>query len=69
MEAEFPTLKGNGTWTLTPPVSSVNLMDSQWVFKVKLYADGSIERYKAHLVALKDSSNITIRIMRRLAAL
>jgi histone deacetylase 1/2 len=51
MEAEFSALKANGTWNLVPPVSGVNLIDSRWIFKVKLHADGSIERYKARLVA------------------
>jgi len=50
-EAEFSALKDNGTWTLVPPVSGVNLIDSRWVFKVKLHVYGSIERYKACLVA------------------
>jgi hypothetical protein len=27
------------------------LIDSRWIFKVKLHVDGSIERYKASLVA------------------
>jgi hypothetical protein len=51
METEFSALQRNGTWNLVPPVSGVNLIDSRWVFKVKLHADGSIERYKARLVA------------------
>ncbi|KAK1612276.1 hypothetical protein QYE76_035949 [Lolium multiflorum] len=51
METEFSALQANGTWKLVPPVSGVNLIDSRWVFKVKLHADGSIERYKACLVA------------------
>jgi hypothetical protein len=51
METEFAALKDNGTWILVPPVPGVNLIDSRWVFKVKLHADGSIERYKACLVA------------------
>jgi histone deacetylase 1/2 len=36
---------------LVPPVPGVNLIDSRWVFKVKLHAGGSIERCKARLVA------------------
>jgi hypothetical protein len=51
MEAEFSALQANGTWNLVPPIAGVNLIDSRWVFKVKLHADGSVERYKARLVA------------------
>jgi hypothetical protein len=50
-EKEFSVLHDNGTWNLVPPVPGVNLIDSKWVFKVKLHADGSIERYKARFVA------------------
>jgi hypothetical protein len=51
METGFSALQANQTWHLVPPISGVNLIDSRWVFKVKLHADGSIERYKACLVA------------------
>ncbi|KAK1632460.1 hypothetical protein QYE76_006775 [Lolium multiflorum] len=51
MEEEFQALQKNNTWRLVPPVSGVNIIDSKWVFKVKKHADGSIERYKAWLVA------------------
>ncbi|KAK1660741.1 hypothetical protein QYE76_048900 [Lolium multiflorum] len=51
MELEYNALLRNETWTLVPPPSSVNVIDSKWVFKVKKHADGSIERYKARLVA------------------
>lgn len=37
-----------GTCTIT---STENAIDCKWVFKAKLYANGTIERYKAHLVA------------------
>jgi histone deacetylase 1/2 len=36
---------------LVPPAPGINLIDSSWSFKVKLDADGSIGRYKTHLVA------------------
>ena len=32
-------------------MSGVNIIDSKWVFKVKKHVDGSIERYKAWMVA------------------
>ncbi|XP_071677214.1 uncharacterized mitochondrial protein AtMg00810-like [Lolium perenne] len=51
MELEYQALMKNGTWTLVPPRSGVNIIDCKWVFKVKTHADGSIERYKARLVA------------------
>ena len=51
MEQEIHALQRNNTWRLVPPPSGVNIIDSKWVFKVKKYADGSIERYNARLVA------------------
>jgi histone deacetylase 1/2 len=51
MELEYQALLRNQTWTLVPPPPRVNVIDSKWVFKVKKHADGSIERYKARLVA------------------
>jgi histone deacetylase 1/2 len=51
MEIEFDALIKNGTWQLIPPRSGINIIDSKWVFKVKRHANGTIERYKACLVA------------------
>ena len=51
MEQEFHALLRNKTLTLVPPPPRVNVIDSKWVFKVKKHSDGSIERYKARLVA------------------
>jgi hypothetical protein len=36
---------------LVPPQPNRNLIDSKCVYKIKHKADGSIDRYKAHLVA------------------
>ena len=41
----------NQTWELVPPSSDQNLVGLKWVFRIKKRPDGSIERYKAHLVA------------------
>jgi hypothetical protein len=51
MQIEFNALLQNQTWTLVPPRQANNLVGCKWVFKVKRKADGSIERYKAQLVA------------------
>jgi hypothetical protein len=41
----------NGTWELVKLPPSCKVIGSQWVFKVKRNTDGSVERYKAHVVA------------------
>jgi hypothetical protein len=51
MDLEFQALRHNGTWQLVPSCPGVNVIDSKWIFKVKKHVDGSIERYKARLVA------------------
>lgn len=51
MNKEFTALMHNGTWSLVPPTQNMNLVGCKWVFKIKRYADGAVERYKARLVA------------------
>jgi hypothetical protein len=41
----------NGTWELVKLPPGRKAIGSQWVFKVKRNADGSVERYKARVVA------------------
>jgi hypothetical protein len=41
----------NGTWELVKLPPGCKAIGSQWVFKVKRNADGSVERYKARVVA------------------
>jgi hypothetical protein len=48
METEFSALQANGTWNLVPPI---NLIDSKWVFKVKLHADCSVEHFGVRLTS------------------
>jgi hypothetical protein len=51
MDLEHSALLRNGTWHLVPATQATNIIDCKWVFKVKKRADGSVDRYKTHLVA------------------
>ncbi|KAF7564387.1 uncharacterized protein PtrM4_152160, partial [Pyrenophora tritici-repentis] len=51
IEEEIRTLVGNGTWEELIPPQGANLVTTKWVFTVKLKVDGTIERFKARLVA------------------
>ncbi|GAU17915.1 hypothetical protein TSUD_330400, partial [Trifolium subterraneum] len=51
MHKEFQALMTNQTWTLIPYQDQESIIDSEWVFKIKYKADGTIERRKARLVA------------------
>lgn len=51
MEAEIQALKQTGTWQLVPSHPSQNVVGCKWVFRVKYKPDGSLDRYKACLVA------------------
>ncbi|XP_073223330.1 uncharacterized protein [Cicer arietinum] len=51
MQSELTTLDQNNTWTLTELLQGKKPIGCRRVYKVKYNVDGSIERYKAHLVA------------------
>jgi hypothetical protein len=51
MDSEFSALVKNNTSHLVPLASGRNLIDCKWVYKIKCKDDGSIDHYKAHLVA------------------
>ena len=50
MDDEIQSLKVNGTWEEMDPPAGRRIVDSKWVYKIKQKEDGSIERYKAHVV-------------------
>jgi histone deacetylase 1/2 len=51
MNNEHMALLKNKTWHLVPPPKGKNIIGCKWVYKIKRKADGSVDRYKAHLVA------------------
>tara|TARA_B100000513_G_scaffold134466_1_gene60444 strand:- start:24 stop:4298 length:4275 start_codon:yes stop_codon:yes gene_type:complete len=51
MNEEIKQLEKRNTWKWVPLPSNRKAISSKWVYKIKENADGSIERYKARLVA------------------
>jgi hypothetical protein len=50
MEEEIKNLTGMGTWSHATLPQGRSAIPCKWVFKRKLNADGSIDRYRARLV-------------------
>ena len=51
MQSEYDALMRNGTWTLVDLPASRTAIGCKWVFRVKENPDGSVNKYKARLVA------------------
>ena len=51
MAAKIVALESNQTWSLTPLRTHKRAIVCKWVYRVKYKADGTVERYKACLVA------------------
>lgn len=51
METELAALVQTGTWKLVDLPPNTTPIGCIWVYKIKHHADGSIERFKASLVA------------------
>jgi len=51
MDTEIKALKLNNTWTVVDLLAFKHIIGCKWVYKVKLKSDGTLERYKARLIA------------------
>jgi reverse transcriptase-like protein/gag-pre-integrase-like protein/integrase-like protein/Pol polyprotein len=51
MDKEMSTLLKADTWDVIDQLPGKNIVSSKWVFQIKRKSDGSIEKYKAHLMA------------------
>ncbi|GJU80097.1 ribonuclease H-like domain-containing protein [Tanacetum coccineum] len=60
MYDEYNALVKNGTWILVPKPTDANMVWSMWLFKHKFHADGTLNRYKARLVATSSSQQLGV---------
>jgi hypothetical protein len=51
VEAELKSLQDHSTWKVVPRPEGKHVVSWKWVWRIKTKPDGSIERYKARLVA------------------
>ncbi|KAJ0601440.1 putative RNA-directed DNA polymerase [Helianthus annuus] len=51
MEEEIEAMTRNETWVLVPKPEGVKPVTCKWVYKIKRKSDGTVDRFKARLVA------------------
>ncbi|XP_078043957.1 uncharacterized protein LOC144473708 [Augochlora pura] len=51
MIAEYDTLMKNKTWLLVPRPEDRKVLTNRWVYKIEYHKDGTLNKYKATLVA------------------
>lgn len=51
MQQELDALEYNKTWVITSLPTGAKALGCKWVYKVKFHLEGTVERYKARLMA------------------
>ena len=58
MDEEMKALTFRGTWELISAPTDTTVVACRWVFTLKYRPDGSVDRYKARLVAKSYTQDI-----------
>lgn len=51
MKEELAAIQKNATWELVDLPKDKKVIGVKWIFRTKYHADGSIQKYKARLIA------------------
>jgi hypothetical protein len=51
MAEEHQSIMKNEVWEIVPRPKEKSVVTSKWVYKIKHAADGSVDKYKARIVA------------------
>ena len=51
MQEEYQSIMKNDVWDVVPRPEGKSIVTSKWIYKIKHATDGSIEKYKARLMA------------------
>ena len=51
MVVEFNAIMNTNTWKLVPKTSDMKIIGCKWIYKIKKKTDGSLDKYKARLMA------------------
>ena len=51
MNEEYKSIMKNGVWDVVPRPKEKSVVTSKWLYKIKHGADGSVENFKARVVA------------------
>jgi len=57
MQVELSAFETTGTWKIVDLPDHIKQIGCRWIYKIKHNVDGSVERYKAKLVAQRLHSN------------
>nr|XP_020174973.1 uncharacterized mitochondrial protein AtMg00810-like [Aegilops tauschii subsp. strangulata] len=55
MVEEYGALLSNNTWDLVDPPHNANIVTGKWIYRHKMKSDGSLDRYKARWLDVKNA--------------